>query len=177
MSLLKTIPHETAEGEVKEIYDRFMEQIGTIPKPFELLSISPSLMAIQEKSMAYFMSHTTLGFPLLSHIRYLVAQHQNYAYCTDFNKKLLKMQGLEDDEVEALTNAPEKTMLEEKDKAMLLFVIKAIKTPEATTENDIKALHALEWTDKDIFDALSHGAGMVTHSIMMKALQMDTCEA
>lgn len=56
---------------------------------------------------------------------------------------------------------------------MLLFVLKAIQTPEATVQPDIDRLHDLGWTDTDILDATFHGADMVRHAIMFKAFQMD----
>ncbi|MBU0991177.1 MAG: hypothetical protein KJ737_01680 [Proteobacteria bacterium] len=175
MALLQTISKENADGEVKTIYDGFMEKVGMIPKPFELLSVSPELMKIQAGSLTYFMGHPTLGFPLLSHIRYMVAVMHNYAYCTDLNKNFLKMQGLQDADVENLTRDPSQTMLEDKDKAMLLFVLKAIKNPDSVEERDIAGLHDMGWKDRDIFDALTHGVSMVGHSVLMKAFKMDTC--
>lgn len=177
MALLKIVSKENAEGEVKTIYDGFMKKVGMIPKPFELLSVSPELMKIQAGSMAYYMGHSTLGFPLLAHIRYMVAVMNNYAYCTDLNKNFLKMQGLEDADVDQLTRDPSQTMLEDKDKAMLLFVLKAIKDPESVEEKNITALHDQGWEDRDIFDALTHGVSMVGHSVLMKAFKMDTCDA
>ena len=87
------------------------------------------------------------------------------------------MQGLEDEDVEKLTSDPSQTMLEDKDKAMLLFVLKAIKDPDAIEENDIAQLHDLGWTDRDIFDALTHGVSMLIHRVLMKAFKMDSCDA
>ena len=176
MALIQTMNSENAEGKVKDIYDRFMEKVGMVPKPFELLSASPDLMGIQEQILGYFMGHSSLGFPLLSHIRYLVAVSQDYSYCTELNKNFLKMQGLEDADVLNLTNDPEKTLLEEKDKSMLLFVLKAVKDPSAVEQKDISSLRDLGWKDKDIFDALYHGVSMINHSMMMKAFNMDNCD-
>ena len=43
---------------------------------------------------------------------------------------------------------------------MPLFVLKAVKTPEAVQQNDIDGLRELGWNDKDIFDAVAHGMGL-----------------
>lgn len=176
MAFIQTMNSENAEGKVKEIYDRFMNKVGMVPRPFELLSASPELMGIQEQILGYFMGHPRLGFPLLSHIRYMVAVSLNYSYCTELNKKFLKMQGLEDSDVLNLTDDPEKTLLEEKDKSMLLFVLKAVKDPSSVEQKDISALQDQGWEDQDIFDALYHGISMVNHSMLMKAFNMDGCD-
>jgi len=59
--------------------------------------------------------------------------------------------------------------LEEPQKALLLFVLKAVKTPQSVTAEDIDALHKLGWSDQEIFDATYHGASMVGPSILYKA--------
>ena len=175
MSLLKTVAPENADGDVKEAYSFFTNNKIPVPKPFEMMSASPELLKIQSQLLTYFTSHPTLGFPLLSMIRYLVAREYNYAFCTDFNYNFLKMQGMEDAEIEEIVSAPETAPLDEKDKALLLFVLKTIKTPEAVSAEDVNMLHELGWTDRDILDATVHGTGMIGPSFLMKAFKMDSC--
>lgn len=175
MSLLKTVPPEQAQGDVKAAYS-FFEQSGIpIPKPLEMSSVSPGLIKIQKQVLDYFMNHPTLGFALLSLIRYLVAKQYSYQFCTAFNHNFLKMQGMEDADIEKLVSQPETAPIEDKDKAMLLFVLKAIKSPDDVSPEDIAALHEMGWSDRDIFDAVYHGSGMIAPSFMMKAFKMDTC--
>jgi len=175
MSLLKTVSPQEAEGDVKEAYSFFEKSGIPIPKPLQMASVSPGLLRIQKQILDYYMNHPTLGFALLSLIRYLVAKEYSYQFCTAFNHNFLKMQGMEDADIEKLAAAPQSAPIEDKDKAMLLFVLKAIKTPDDVSQQDIDALHAMGWTDRDIFDAVSHGGGMIAPSYMMKAFKMDTC--
>ncbi len=60
---------------------------------------------------------------------------------------------------------------------MLLFVLKAIKTPDEVTRDDVDGLHEMGWTNNDIYDAVFHGAGMIAPSFMMKAFKMDNCKS
>jgi len=173
MALIKTVQPEEAEGKVKEAYSAFMAVAGMVPKPFEMLSPSPELLTTQGKVMGYYFSHPTLGFPLLAHIRYLVALHCDYQYCINLNSGLLKnLAGLSEEQISSLSADPEKAPLEDKDKAILLFVLKAVKTPETVEHKDVDALHDLGWEDKDILDAVHHGAGMVSAGIMFKTFKM-----
>jgi alkylhydroperoxidase family enzyme len=172
MALVKTISPEEAEGKIKEAYSAFLKTAGVVPKPFEMMSASPDLMFLQGDIINYFMKHPTLGLPLLTHIRLMAAVAYDYAYCIAFNSNILKMVGADDQQIEAVKSDPEQATLDDKDKAMLLFVVKALKTPEAIEQPDVDALRALGWTDKDIFDALAHGAGMLGPSVMFKALKM-----
>jgi alkylhydroperoxidase family enzyme len=173
MALIQTVEPDKAEGKVKEIYDFMQKNVGVIPAPLQLASASPKMLEAAWQSIQYYSRHPTLGFGLLSSIRYLVAQQYDYAFCTGFNKNLLKMQGLSDEDIEKMENDPLQTPLEDKDRSMVAFVMKAIKTPDAVEQQEVDQLHEQGWTDGDIFDALAHGTNMVASSILMKAFKMD----
>ena len=173
MALLKTVTQEEAEGEIAATYDMFLKTAGTVPKPMEMASISPSLMKLQVELVGYYMNHPTLKFPLLAHIRYLVATDQDYNFCIDFNSNLLQFLGNTEEGLTELVADPAKADLDEKDKALLLFVLKALRSPDEVIGEEVDTLHNLGWKDSDIFDAVNHGAGMIAPSIMMRAFQIE----
>jgi len=175
MSLLKTIPPDKAEGEIAEVYAVFKKSGIPVPKPLEMSSVSPGLLKIQSQLVGYYMNHPSLGFALLSLIRYLVAKRYNYVFCTSFNENFLKMQGMDEEQIKIVEKDPRQAPIEDKDREMLVFVMKAIEDPEAITEADVDNLLKHGWTDRDIFDALNHGTGMIGPSILMKTFKMDTC--
>ncbi|MFP4475227.1 MAG: carboxymuconolactone decarboxylase family protein [Desulfatibacillaceae bacterium] len=170
MALIKTVDPKEATGKVAEGYDLFTKIRSPVPAPFTLMSASPDLLLIQKQILGYFMSHKTLKFELLAHIRLLVADYMDYSYCIDFNTQLLSaMAGLDDDRIDAVKKDPATAQLEDRDKAMLLFVLKSVKEPETVTRADVDELHDKGWTDRDIFDAVYHGVGMVSAGILFKA--------
>ena len=86
------------------------------------------------------------------------------------------MQGLSDEDIETMEIDPLQAPLDDKDRAMVAFVMKAVKTPDVVEKQDVDKLHDQGWTDSDILDALAHGTNMVGSSILMKAFKMDqTC--
>ena len=91
----------------------------------------------------------------------------------DFNKLILKKQGLEDDDIKQIEADPTKSLLEEKASAMLAFVVNAVKEPSSVKAEEIEKLKAMGWEDNDLVDALAHGVNMVDHSFMMEVFQMD----
>ena len=48
---------------------------------------------------------------------------------------------------------PSQAPLEDNERVMLAFVIKAIKTPDAVTQEDVNQLHGTGWADRDILIA------------------------
>lgn len=173
MALINTVQLEQAQGAVKEGYDMFMEKIGIIPKPIELLSASPALFELQLRRVHYYSQHPKLSFALLAHIRYLVAHNLSFHFCTDFNKYFLKKLGLEEEDLRRLEADPSQSLLEKNESAMLAFVVNAVKSPGSVTAEDIDRLRELGWQDSDIMDALAHGAGMIEHAVMGQVFQMD----
>jgi hypothetical protein len=79
------------------------------PAPLQLASASPWLLDNYWQSIQHFSQHPNLGFGLLSSIRYLVAQQHDYQFCTGFNRNMLKMQGLSDEDIEKMENDPQNT--------------------------------------------------------------------
>ena len=173
MALINTVSPEKAEGLIKETYDMLMEKIGIIPKPLALLSVSPAIFEQQLQRIKYYTDHPTLGFALLSHIRYLVAHALTFGFCMDFNKYMLIKQGLTEEDIQKMETDPTESLLEEKDSAMLSFVVKSVKAPGSADAGEINRLKEMGWKDRDLVDALAHGVNMIDHSIMMKVFQMD----
>jgi len=173
MALIQTVEPDKAEGQVKEIYDFMQKNAGVIPAPLQLASASPKMLDTVWQSIQYYSQHPSLGFGLLSSIRYLVAQQYDYTFCTGFNKNLLKMQGLSDDDIEKMENDPLEAPLDDKDRAMVAFVVKAVKTPDAVEKQDMDILHEQGWADSDILEALAHGTNMIASSILTKTFKMD----
>lgn len=173
MSLIKTADPQNAEGSIKEAFDLMTKTIGMIPTPLMLFSASPGYFNIQWSGTQYFMAHKALSFGLLSSIRYLIAKKHDFVFCTNFNHDFLKKQGLTDEDIQKMTEDPGAAPLEDRERALLAFVVKAIETPEAVAQADMDGLHDHGWEDKDILDAVIHGLGMVVGNTLMKAFKMD----
>ena len=173
MALIKTVAHDQAEGDTKEAFDTLKAMIGVIPAPMQLASASPGMLSMMWQSLKYFSAHPNLSFGLLSTIRYLVAQQYDYLFCTQFNKNFLLQQGMSEEEIDQIVIDPEQAPLDDKERAMLGFVMKAIQAPDTVDQADIDKLHNLGWSDGDMLDALAHGTNMIGASIMMKAFKMD----
>lgn len=173
MALIQTVTAEEAEGKVKEVYDRLMETARVIPLPMQMMSASPDLLAIQIQSLGHYFRHPTLSFALLAHIRLMVAHLFKYPYCVEFNSSLLQMlTDITDEQLDAVKADPAAAMLDEKDRAMLLFVLKSVTSPETVEQGDVDSLKNMGWTEKDIFEATHHGADMIRHGTLFKAFKM-----
>jgi len=63
--------------------------------------------------------------------------------------------------------------LNDKEKAMLLFVLKAVRTPHDVNASDVQALRELGYNDGEILDATNHGARMSAVDIIFNAFKIE----
>jgi alkylhydroperoxidase family enzyme len=173
MSLIPTIPPEKAEGKLAELYAEVEQIFGRVPNNVRTLGISPAILENQLQLIGYYMEHPALKPPLLAMIRMLVSKACKSPYCQNLNTGLLMQAGFTREQIEAAKADPKQAPLPDKEKALLLFVLKATDNPHSVVQADMDHLRSLGWTDLDIFDAVAHGARMVGTNIIFDTFKID----
>ncbi len=174
MALIPLTSPAEAQGKLAELYASAEQFFGSVPNNVRLLGVSPAILENQLYFAQYFMKHPTLSAPLMAMVRLLVAKACKSEYCDSFNVGMLKHRvGLSDEQINAARSNPEKAPLNDKDKAMLLFVLKATAEPQSVSEADLAKLRGMGWADMDIFDAVAHGARAVATNIIFDTFKID----
>jgi len=174
MSIISTVAPEQASGKVAEIYEKLQQTMGRVPNAFQLYSSSPALLEQNFQSIAYYMQHPTLSFPLLATVRMLVSQENECQYCVGLNEAMLMhMANVTPEQIAATKRDPQEAPLPEKEKAMLLLVLKATRTPKLVGKADLDKLRALGWNDGEIMDAVHHGARNVAADIVFNTFKIE----
>lgn len=175
MNMISTVSPELANGSVAQVYGQIGQAFGGVPNGMRLFSASPVLLEQNWQQMGYYMQHPRLSFPLLAFIRMLVSQRHECDYCIGMNESLLvNMGGFAMDDVLAAKRNPANAPLPEKDRAMLLAVLKTVEAPKALDKADLDRLRAMGWEDGDILDAVYHGARNVAIDIMFNAFKVES---
>lgn len=178
MPLIKTYETEEATGELLEIYNEIIKVRGSVGNNAKLFSSSPQLLKQQLDFIKYYSTHPTLSMPLLASIRICVSSKEECNFCIDFNTALLVNYAKWNlEEVEFMKKNLESKKLNEKENVLLKFVINSMKNPHKVNKNDINELKKLNWEDKDILDALNHGARMLATDILFNAFKIEDYEA
>jgi hypothetical protein len=172
MAVLTRITDDKAEGQVAEVFAAFTAAVGGVPKPLRMLAGSPGLFMQQVGLIGYYRNHPHLDSTLLACIRYLSAEKLNYQACIEFNGSLLQKQGMSEAELAAMTADPMTAPLSEREKSLLVFVLKGV-AGEVAGAGDIDQLKAAGWLESDIIDAANQGIGMMTHGRMLGFFGMD----
>lgn len=174
MPIISTVTPTEATGKVADVYRQIEQAFGRIPNAMQLFSSSPELLERKWGELSYYMQHPKLSMPLLATMRMLISKHNQCDYCIDFNAGLLINRfGQTPEQVMATQQYPNQAPLEEKEKAILRFVLKSVKNPIEITEQDVQALLALGWEHADIFDATTHGAHHVAIDILFNTFKVE----
>jgi len=175
MSLLtSTIAPEDATGVVAQNYATVKDMVGFVPPLCEFLSINPNSQKATLDYAKMVHPHPTLTGKLISMISLLISNDSNCEYCVDFNESMLiNSFNISQDEIKAIKDdASNVTSLDDKEKALLFFVLKSVKDPHSTTQDDITSLKNLKATELEIYDALNHGAHIVATDIILDAFKV-----
>lgn len=161
MALLNLIEKDQATGRIDEIYQAMINTMGFIPGAFKVFSPSEHVLDVQFGNLGYFMRHKTLGGKLLAFIRLLVSEQEQCVYCVGMNSGILMQYGVLPEMIAEIKLDPAKAPLEEKDMAMLLFVLKVVKNSNSIEQADVDKLRNLGWNDTEILEATYHGTTQV----------------
>ncbi|MCK9219838.1 MAG: hypothetical protein PHF97_05455 [Bacteroidales bacterium] len=174
MALLNLIEKDQATGRVAEIYETMIKNMGFIPNAFKVFSPSAHVLDTQFNNLGYYMRHKTLGGKLLAFIRMLVSENEKCKYCVGMNAGILFQYGVLPDIIEQIKQDPSKAPLEEKELAMLLFVLRVVKDSNSIKQKDVDKLRNLGWTDTEILEATYHGTTQVGVDKIFNAFQIET---
>jgi len=173
MTALPTIPHEQTEGLMRQVFDGFQQELGTVPGPIKLFTASPKAWHVYIQYIDYFRTHPTLPLPAMTCIRFIVSARHGFRACTEFNRLLMDRLELPEAPREAMIADPRKAPLEERERELVAFVADVAEATaiEGLADQDIRLdrLRKLGWADEDIFDATWHGLNMVTLAKLTKA--------
>jgi alkylhydroperoxidase family enzyme len=173
MALIKTVPVEEAEGKLLELYKGAEQFFGWVPNNVKMFGVSPAVLENQVHFAMYFMEHEALKPQLLAMIRMLVSHATGSPYCAPMIAGLLVQQGFTPEQIEAAKGDPKQSLLDEKDTALLLFVLRATSSPKAIEAEELDVLRGLGWNDRDIFDAVAHGARAVATNIIFDVFKLE----
>ncbi|MFK5985034.1 MAG: hypothetical protein QM479_06380 [Pseudomonadota bacterium] len=174
MSLLTTVSPENAQGTVAEVYNEINAVWKMVPSPIQLFSVSPELLKNQWEKYKYFDSQEIPSAKLNTMIRLLVSEETKCEYCIGFNSgMLMQMFDMSVEEVQQLKADPGTADLDEKEKMLLLFVLKAVDHAHDVSKQDVQNLRDTGLTDKQIFEAVNSGATMRAGNILFDAFKVE----
>lgn len=175
MSLLKGIVEpENATGDVKSIYEISQGRFGFIPNAIKMQSLNPDTIMFYAGLSKYFVQKSNLSEKFRLITNEIIANKDSCEYCISLMESAITNQfGITKEELNNIVKDPTLTPFDQKEKALLIFILKVLDDSNSTTKDDIAELHNYGWSDKDIFDAINFATQMQKMHIMLNALKIE----
>ena len=174
MSLLHIPAEEEATEDVKKIFAEIESMIGRVPNGLKLWSVSPRALRAQWAGMKSILSRPKEEQKLYAIIRYLASEENGCTYCIGLNGgMLINYYGVTQDELIAMQKDPASAPLDDKNKALLLFAMKAIKDADSVSANDIDTLTRLGISEEEMFNIVLAASHMFVVNTLFKTFKVE----
>ncbi|PHS30469.1 MAG: hypothetical protein COA92_09575 [Sulfurovum sp.] len=173
MSLI-TIPDvENAAGDVKTVYDEMLESWGVVPEPIKAFSHNSKLLRNAWEMYKIEAQNENFSPKMTTMMRMLISESHACEFCIGFNKgMLMNLFEVSEDEIIALQKDPSNANLDDKQKAMLLFMLKSASSPHDVSKADIDGLKKLGWSEKDIMEGVNQATHMVATALFVDTFKI-----
>jgi len=83
------------------------------------------------------------------------------------------MAGWTHEQVQEMRQDIDKANLSERERAMLKIAMKSIQNPHVVNVDDLDTLREMNWSDKDILDAVNHAARMLAIDTIFNVFKIE----
>jgi len=148
---------EEMSSEIQDKARPILEKTGSLGEIFKLLALDKKVyFATDTMVQTYLLEPTYLSYDIKEAIALLISEENSCKMCVDVHKNIAKMLGLSEMKIKEILGGIENMHVEEKDKALLSFCVKASKKDNyKMMQEDIDLLKSLGWSDKEILEAVA----------------------
>ncbi len=148
---------EEMDPEIQACARPIMEKTGELGEIFKLLAVRKDIyFATDRMVQSYLLEETELPYRIKEAIALLVSKENGCTMCVDVHKKIARMLGMSEREVEQTLQGIEAMDIDEREKALLRFCIRASKKENyKMTKDEIEALKELGYSDTQIVEAVA----------------------
>ncbi len=171
--LLTPIPPAGQEDRVEAVFARVRERLGFVPDGLRLYSFSPPLLEAFVTNIGYFRDGTGLPPALTTFIRYLVSSDAGCRFCIDLNEGFLAHLGVDLDAARAARADVEAAPLEPRERLLLKLALKSVEAPQDIGSDDLEAVRAHGWSERDIFDAVVQAASNRAFNFVLRSFKVE----
>jgi uncharacterized peroxidase-related enzyme len=156
MAYIKLCKYEQMSDEIKKRADPILEKTGELGEIFELLALDEDLyFATDNMVQNFLLKKTKLSYNTKERIALLVSLENSCTMCVDVHKKIAKMLGMSQEDVEETLKGIDAINVDDKEKALLNLCLKgASKENYKTTQEDIDLVKDLGWSELEILEAI-----------------------
>ena len=147
------------DREMKILLRGIKMKLGSVPPHWELYAgLNPVRFKMFMEEINYLSDHPTIEPVFFTFLRLVIATRHGYDYCERFNRDYLLGLGYTPEQIAAVTADRDALPLDGRHRALFAEALGAVEGPASFGAANLARLHALEWSDAEIFDAIDHAA-------------------
>lgn len=157
MAYIELPDFEQMDTEIQELARPIMEKTGSLGEIFRLLAVRKDIyFATDSMVQNYLLAETELPYRTKEAIALLVSKENGCKMCVDVHKKIAKMLGMSEGEVERVLQGVEAMEVPESEKELLKFCIRASRKDNfKIRREDIESIKELGYSDSQIVEAVA----------------------
>jgi uncharacterized peroxidase-related enzyme len=157
MAYLDLPTFEEMSPEIQERARPILEKTGQLGEIFQLLALDEKVYFSTDMMVQnYLLKETLLSYEIKEAIALLISKENSCKMCVGVHKNIAKMLGLSEAKIEEILAGVDAMSNSDKEKALLKFCIRAAqKDNYKMTQDDIDAMKALGWSDKELLEAVA----------------------
>jgi hypothetical protein len=168
--MLMTIPNTAQADHLKKSLRRVRAIYGSIPAQMEFLgNIDAEYLDDFVTNIIRTARHPNIHFDLFGFLRLHIAFHEDYAFCKQYNTEMLLAQDYTQEQLDAAIDNIATVPFDGRHQALAAHAIRAILEPHTITQSDLDRLYEMAWSQKDVFDAISHTGDLFKNGRILEA--------
>ena len=152
MAWIEVTREDTAEGRLKEAYDRITRALGRVIPFYHVYSVNPRLLHAHLDFYGAAGAPSTLSKLRKENITAAVSATNGCEHCVRLHGEFLRKLTVDEGVVRALMTDPERAPLAGADRAIVNYALKLTRDPKAMRCGDVEALRAAGLPDAEIFE-------------------------
>ena len=163
-------PNTAQADRLKKIFRRVKAIYGTIPAQMEFLgNIDAEYLEAFIANAVRIARHPNIKPDLFGFLRLHAAYREDYALCKRYNTDFLLAKDYTQDQLDAAIADIATVPFDARHQALAVHAVRSIFEPDTVTQEALDALAAMDWTQKDIFDAVSHTGDLLKNGRILTA--------
>jgi hypothetical protein len=168
--MFMTSPNAAQAEQLSKTLRRVRAIYGDIPAQMQFLGdIDAEYLDAFLVNVLRTARHPHIDPDLFGFLRLHLAYREGYAYCQRFNTALLLSRDYTQSQLDAAVDDIGAVPFDARHQTLASAAIHAILEPHTFTQPHLDQLHAMDWSQKDIFDAIAHTGDLLKNGRILEA--------
>jgi len=162
--------NKSQKDRLEKLYKKVKFLYGNIPPQMQFIgNIDASYLEDFLQSLLRIVKHPHINPDWFGFVRLHIAFTEDYDYCKGFNTALLLSCGYTQEQLDQAVADISIIPFDEKHRTLAEYTRKVIYKSKYCTQEDLKTLYEMGWSQKDVFDGVEHAGTLFRNGRILTA--------